>query len=87
MFRQWNLVDDPSLLYASLQRFEAAMQGLENGFPWLESRDSYVSRQHEGDKIIAFDRDTKGGRLVFVFNFHPTQSFEGYRIGVPARGE
>lgn len=27
--------------------------------------------------MIAFER----GNLVFVFNFHPNQSFEHYRIG------
>ena len=29
------------------------------------------------DKIIAFEK----GDLLFIFNFHPTQSFENYRIG------
>lgn len=50
-------------------------------------QDSYVSLKHEGDKMIVFDRGTSGGPLVFIFNFHPTASFPGYRIGVPCPGE
>lgn len=46
----------------------------------------YVSVKHEGDKVIAFDHGTAAGPLLFVFNFHPSASYTGYRIGVPARG-
>lgn len=31
----------------------------------------------EQDKIIAYEK----GDLVYVYNFHPTNSFEDYRIG------
>lgn len=27
------------------------------------------------------------GPLLFIFNFHPTDSYEGYRIGVEEAGE
>lgn len=43
---------------------------------------SFVSRKHEGDKVIVF---TKAG-LLWVFNFHPTKSFDGYRVGAPRHG-
>lgn len=33
--------------------------------------------QDEGDKVIVAER----GDLVFVFNFHPTQSYTDYRVG------
>jgi len=36
-----------------------------------------VTLAHEEDKIIAFEK----GRLLFVFNFHPSKSFENYKIG------
>ena len=42
----------------------------------------YSTVQHEGDKMIVFD---KAG-LVFVFNFHHTNSFTDYMIGVPVKG-
>ena len=44
---------------------------------------SYVSRKHEGDKVIVFDR---GDSVVFALNLHPGESFSGYRVGVPRAG-
>lgn len=44
---------------------------------------AYVSCKHEGDKVIAFER----AGLLFVFNFHPYQSFTDYRIGVDVAGD
>ncbi|XP_013114422.2 1,4-alpha-glucan-branching enzyme [Stomoxys calcitrans] len=75
--RQWNLVDDNLLKYKFLNEFDKAMNELEERVGWLHAHPAYVSWKHEGDKIIAFER----GGLVFVFNFHPTQSFTGYRVG------
>lgn len=85
--RQWNLVDDDLLLYRFFNAFDGGMHHLEDRFPWLISRDNYVSLKHEGDKMIVFERGTAGGPLVFVFNFHPTNSYTDYRIGVPSAGE
>lgn len=81
--RQFNLVDDPLLLYQFLYAFDRAMQHSDSRFHWLKSPQAYVSTKHNGDKVLAFDRQN----LVFVFNFHPTKSFEGYRIGVPRPGK
>jgi 1,4-alpha-glucan branching enzyme len=85
--RQWNLVDDPALLYRFLNAWDGAMHRLEDAFPWLTTRDNFVSTKHGGDKIIVFDRWTTQGPLLFVFNFNPSQSFTGYKIGAPAAGE
>lgn len=43
----------------------------------------FVSCKHEGDKVIAFER----AGLLFVFNFHPSQSFTDYRVGVNVPGK
>lgn len=32
---------------------------------------------HEEDKLIIFEK----GDLIFIFNFHPTKSYEHYRVG------
>ncbi len=40
----------------------------------MASEHTWVSRKSEGDKLIAFER----GDLVFVFNFHPTNSYSDY---------
>jgi 1,4-alpha-glucan branching enzyme len=39
---------------------------------------AYISRKHEDDKVVVFERSG----LVFVFNFHPTKSYTDYKIGV-----
>lgn len=44
---------------------------------------AYVSRKHEDDKVIAFER----AGLVFVFNFHVSKSFTDYKIGVHTPGK
>ena len=42
-----------------------------------------MSRQDNTDKVIVCER----GDLVFVFNFHPTNSYTDYRIGCRDLGE
>jgi hypothetical protein len=46
-------------------------------FQFMTSDHSYVSRKHEEDKVIIFER----GDLVFVFNFHWSNSYFDYRVG------
>ena len=59
------------------------MNHLEENYHWLSAPQAYVSLKHEGDKVIVFER----ANLLFVFNFHPTQSFADYRVGVEEPGE
>lgn len=80
--RQFNLVDDHLLRYKYLNEFDREMQLCEKKYKWLNTPQAYVSLKHEVDKIIAFERNG----LLFVFNFHPTQSFTNYRIGVDQAG-
>jgi 1,4-alpha-glucan branching enzyme len=75
-------VDDKLLRYRYLYAFDAAMQGAEQKFAWLNAPQAYVSLKHEGDKVISFER----GGLLFIFNFHPHQSYENYRIAVERPG-
>ncbi|KAL0067646.1 alpha-1,4-glucan branching enzyme [Marasmius tenuissimus] len=88
--RQWNVLDDDLLRYKYLNEFDAAMNNTEEKYGWLSapqylisSAKAYVSLKHEGDKVVAFER----ADLLFIFNFHPTQSFTDYRIGVEKPGE
>nr|XP_039262818.1 1,4-alpha-glucan-branching enzyme-like [Styela clava] len=80
--RQFNLVDDDILRYKFLYRFDAAMQAAEEKYGWLSAPQGYVSRHHEGDKVIVFER----GGVVFIFNFHTSQSYTDYQIGVDVPG-
>ena len=49
----------------------------------LISFQAYIIRQHEDDKLIAFER----AGLLFVFNFHTSKSFSDYKIGVKEPGQ
>lgn len=81
--RQWNVVDDSLLRYKYLNEFDAAMNNAEEVCGWLAAPQAYVSLKHEVDKVIVFER----AGLLFVFNFHPTNSFSDYRIGVEEAGK
>lgn len=80
--RQFNLTDDSLLRYKALNEFDAKMQHLEAKYGWLHSPQAYISLKNESDKVIVFER----AGLVWVFNFHPTQSFADYRIGIEQEG-
>ena len=53
------------------------MNNLDDVYEILNANHQYITLMHEKDKIIAFEK----GDLLFIFNFHPYQSFEHYRIG------
>lgn len=81
--RQMHLADDPLLRYQYLRDFERDMQSLDEQYNFLTSGRGYVSRKHEGDKLLVFER----GGLLWVINFHPTKSFPDYRVGVEREGK
>ncbi|CAL9183351.1 unnamed protein product [Musa hybrid cultivar] len=74
--RMFDLGDADYLRYRGMQEFDQAMQHLEDKYGFMTS-DQYISRMDEGDKMIVFER----GDLVFVFNFHWTNSYFDYRVG------
>lgn len=80
--RQFNLVDDDHLRYKFLNEFDRKMQWTEEKHGWLHSPQAYVSLKNETDKVIVFER----AGLLWIFNFHPTQSFVDYRVGVEQAG-
>lgn len=53
------------------------MNAVEEEHQLLTAQHQYVSLAHESDKVIVFEK----GDLVFVFNFHPSKSYEAYRVG------
>ncbi|EMD40934.1 glycoside hydrolase family 13 protein [Gelatoporia subvermispora B] len=81
--RQWPVVDDPLLRYKYLNEFDKAMNHLEDKYGWLAAEPAYVSLKHEVDKVVVYER----AGLLFVFNFHPTNSYTDYRVGVEVPGE
>uniref|UniRef100_A0A7R9V751 1,4-alpha-glucan branching enzyme n=1 Tax=Chlamydomonas euryale TaxID=1486919 RepID=A0A7R9V751_9CHLO len=81
--RRWDICDADSLRYQHLNAFDRAMVHLEKAFGFLTAEHQYISRKDEGDKMIVLER----GDLVFVFNFHPVNSYSDYRIGTWKEGE
>jgi len=79
--RQWHLVENKDLKYQYLAAFDRQMVKLQHEFKILD--DLYIGRIYENnyDKVIAFTR----GDLLFVFNFHPVNSFTDY--GIPLKGK
>lgn len=59
------------------------MNELEERFHFLASSSQIVSSSCEKDKVIVFE---KGG-LVFVFNFHPVNTYSGYKVGCDLPGK
>ncbi|XP_071780723.2 1,4-alpha-glucan-branching enzyme [Centroberyx gerrardi] len=80
--RQYNLVDSEDLRYRQLYDFDRDMNHTEDKYGWLSSVGAAVTTADERDKVIAFDR----GNLMFVFNFHPSNSYTDYRVATPAPG-
>ncbi|XP_064583009.1 1,4-alpha-glucan-branching enzyme isoform X1 [Zonotrichia leucophrys gambelii] len=81
--RQFNLTEDDLLRYKFLNAFDRDMNKLEERFGWLASPQAYVSEKHESNKVIAFER----AGLIFIFNFHPYQSYVDYRVGIETPGK
>lgn len=77
--RQWHLVDDDTLRYKHLNAFDGAMQALDVRYPLLTDANIQLLFIHEDAKQLVYQR----GRLIFVFNFHPTASYTDWRIPVP----
>nr|AHW50662.1 starch branching protein I [Lens culinaris] len=81
--RQWNLVDTDHLRYKFMNAFDRAMNLLDDKFSILASTKQIVSSTNNEDKVIVFER----GDLVFVFNFHPENTYEGYKVGCDLPGK
>ncbi|MDE6287149.1 MAG: alpha amylase C-terminal domain-containing protein, partial [Muribaculaceae bacterium] len=77
--RQWELVDREDLKYKYLNAFDNAMIELVSDEYNFQARPVQKLWEKDDDQILAFMR----GDLVFVFNFSPSRSFEGYGILTP----
>ncbi|XP_042493187.1 1,4-alpha-glucan-branching enzyme 1, chloroplastic/amyloplastic-like isoform X4 [Macadamia integrifolia] len=66
-----------------MNAFDRAMNLLDDKFSFLASTKQIVSSTSEEDKVIVFER----GDLVFVINFHPKNTYDGYKIGCDFPGK
>ena len=58
------------------------MNHVEEKYGWLHSSQAYISLKNESDKVLVFER----AGLLWIFNFHPSDSFTDYRVGIEAAG-
>ncbi len=77
--RQWSLLDRDDLKYKYLARWDAQVMHLLAGADGFEGREVRKLWDKDDDQVLAFMR----GDLVFVFNFNPVKSFEGYGMLAP----
>jgi len=80
--RQWSLVDNKDLKYHYFWDFDKEMIALlkDNNVLELPTVNRWL---HQDDKVIVFSK----GELLFVYNFHPAKSFEGYFIQTGEKGK
>ena len=77
-----NLAEDSNLKYHYLGDFDQAMIELIRSVPNFQATSLVKVWDKEGDNILAYTRDD----LLFVFNFHPKDSYSDYGILV-SQGE
>lgn len=78
--RQWNLVDNEDLDYHFLSDFDRAMIKVVKSEKRFNLTPVEEVWHNDDDQVLAFKR----GKLLFVFNFSPTQSFADYGLLVEA---
>lgn len=76
--RQWSLVDNGYLKYQQLNDFDRDMVSITKRYRIFDQWMPDLKLVHVTDHILAFER----GGLLFLFNFHPTRSFDDYLIPV-----
>ena len=77
--RQWNLVDNKELCFHFLGDFDKKMLKLIKSEKHFGESQVVEIWHNDEDQILAFMRKD----LLFIYNFNPTKSFEGYGFQVP----
>ncbi len=77
--RQWSLVDRDDLKYQYLNNWDRDVMHLLGGIHNFQALPIRKLWDKDDDQVLAFMR----GRLVLVFNFNPTKSFDGYGVLAP----
>jgi 1,4-alpha-glucan branching enzyme len=81
--RQWNLQENEDLRYQYLYNFGASMVNTAKDNDVVASLPAKQMNMDEDNKTIIFERNN----LIFLFNFHPTNSVSDYRFKVPDSGQ
>jgi len=81
--RQWSLVDNPDLRYKFLYAFDEAMIHFARAYKLLPSLPAQQINMDPENKTVIFERNN----LIFLFNFHMSNSIPDYRFKVPSEGK
>ena len=77
--RQWSLIENQDLRYHHLSDFDRTMIKTLVRFRIYKGPCNHV-KSDQGDLVIAYER----AGLLFVFNFHPSNSYTDYGLAVDA---
>jgi len=77
--RQWSLIENQDLRYHFLSDFDRAMIRLIVQYGIYSTHCNHV-KTDQGDLVLSFERQG----LLFVSNFHPTNSYTDYGFAVDA---
>lgn len=80
--RQWSLVDHADLKYQYLNNFDRAMIRVIKEYNIMRSLFANQLNMDEENKTLVFERNN----LLFLFNFHPTNSIADYQFRVHKAG-
>jgi len=80
--RQWSLADNPQLKYEYLQSFDRDMLALAKKQKVIGSPDRQLL-VHNSDHLLAYQK----GKAIFLFNFDPVRSYDGYFVPLVEEGE
>ena len=80
--RQWSLADNRALKYQYLNLFEKDMVQMAQKSKLFKHWDKQLFLENT-HKIMVYSK----GNRVFFYNFHPSNSYPGYRIPVAAAGK
>lgn len=81
--RQWSLVDNPDLKYQFLANFDKEMIACVQNNKLLKAEQAQQLNMDATNKVIVFERNN----LIFLFNFHPSNSIFDYRFRVFVSGK
>ncbi|KAI3429595.1 hypothetical protein D9Q98_005681 [Chlorella vulgaris] len=81
--RQWSLCDTDHLRYKFLNAWDAACLALDERYNYISNSWQWATMIDDEKQIIVAER----GPLVFVFNFSPSEDYEGLKVPVPEPGK
>lgn len=81
--RQWSLCDNEELKYAYLSEFDRDMLGIFVDNKKIIDNKPQLLNLDKDNCVLIFMR----GDFIWIFNFHPSKSIEGYQFGLDSQGK